>query len=74
MRCTVPFLPGGHAGGIAGELGALRHGQFWLAVAICVVGCGGMFAVYTYISSTLIEVSGISRGWIPAVLALSGSG
>jgi len=74
VRCTVPFLPGGHAGRIAGELGALRRGQFWLAVAICVVGCGGMFAVYTYISSTLIEVSGISRGWIPAVLALFGVG
>lgn len=74
VRLAVPSLPGGRTGRIAGELRALRHGQFWLVVAICIVGFGGIFAVYTYISSTLTEVAGISRGWVPAVLSLFGVG
>jgi DHA1 family inner membrane transport protein len=74
VRFTVPQLPGGRSGRISGELRALRHSQLWLAVAICVVGLGGMFAVYTYIASTLTDVSGIPRGWVPAVLSLFGVG
>jgi len=57
-----------------GELRALRHGQLWFAIAICVVGFGGIFAVYTYIASTLTVVSGIPQGWVPAALALFGVG
>src|SRR5699024_3322164 len=34
------------------ELGALRRPQVWLAVLVGMIGFGGMFAVYTYISTT----------------------
>ena len=74
VRIAVPVLPRGRSGSMSGELQALRNGQFWLVVAICVVGFGGIFAIYTYIASTLTEVSGISRGWVPAVLSLFGVG
>jgi MFS transporter, DHA1 family, inner membrane transport protein len=74
VRVAVPSLPAGRAGRMSGELAALRHGQFWLTVAVCVVGFGGIFAVYTYIASTLTDVSGIPRGWVPAVLSLFGVG
>jgi MFS transporter, DHA1 family, inner membrane transport protein len=74
VRMVVPALPAGQVGRISAELRALRSGRLWLTVATCVVGLGGMFAVYTYISSTLTDVSGIPRGWVPAVLALFGVG
>jgi DHA1 family inner membrane transport protein len=74
VRIAVPVLPAGRAGRASGELRALRHGHLWLVIAICVVGFGGIFAVYTYIASTLTGVSGIPRGWVPAVLSLFGAG
>ena len=38
------------------------------------VGFGGMFAVYTYIQWTMVDVAGIDRAWMPAVLAVYGLG
>jgi len=38
------------------------------------VGFGGMFAVYTYIATTLTDVSGVSRSWIPVGLMVFGIG
>ncbi|SDP19304.1 MFS transporter, DHA1 family, arabinose polymer transporter [Nakamurella panacisegetis] len=74
VRLFVPVLPRGRNGRLTREMRALGNGQFWMAVATCVVGFGGIFAVYTYISSTLTDVSGISNGWVPAVLSLFGVG
>ncbi|MDP3318656.1 MAG: MFS transporter, partial [Bosea sp. (in: a-proteobacteria)] len=42
------------------ELGALRRRQVWLTLAIGAIGFGGMFAVYTYLASTLMEVTRVS--------------
>ncbi|WP_235435878.1 MFS transporter [Mycobacterium sp. EPa45] len=56
------------------ELGALRRPQVWLAVAIGMVGFGGMFAVYTYIATTLTDVSGVSSSWVPLGLMVFGIG
>ena len=56
------------------ELDALRHGQVWLTLAIGAIGFGGMFAVYTYLASTLIEVTGVSATTVPVVLAVFGIG
>jgi DHA1 family inner membrane transport protein len=42
------------------ELGALRQAQVWLTLATGAIGFGGMFAVYTYLGSTLIEVTHVS--------------
>src|SRR5699024_7412516 len=41
------------------------------ALPICF---GGMFAVYSYISWTMTEVSGLDPTWMPAVLATYGVG
>ena len=38
------------------ELSALRRPQVWLALLIGMVGFGGMFAVYTYVATTLTDV------------------
>ena len=56
------------------ELGALRSRQVWLTLAIGAVGFGGLFAVYTYVASTLMEVTGVSPATVPVVLAIFGLG
>lgn len=56
------------------ELGALRRPQVWFALLTGVVGFGGMFAVYTYISTTLTSVSGLPKAAVPFVLAVYGVG
>ncbi|GAB3129122.1 MFS transporter [Tsukamurella serpentis] len=56
------------------ELGALARPQVWFAVLTGVIGFGGMFAVYTYISTTLTSVTGLSAASVPVVLAVYGVG
>ncbi|MCW2078528.1 UNVERIFIED_ORG: DHA1 family inner membrane transport protein [Bradyrhizobium japonicum] len=56
------------------ELGALRSGRVWITLAIGAIGFGGMFAVYTYLATTLIEVTKVSPAVIPFFLAVFGVG
>ncbi|OZF06542.1 MFS transporter [Rhodococcoides fascians] len=56
------------------ELGALRRSQVWMTLFVGMVGFGGMFAVYTYISSTLTDVAGLARTLVPVALMIYGLG
>lgn len=56
------------------ELGALRRPQVWLAVMVGMIGFGGMFAVYTYISTTMTDVAGLPRTLVPVALMVFGLG
>jgi DHA1 family inner membrane transport protein len=56
------------------ELGALRSRQVWLTLGIGAIGFGGLFSVYTYLGSTLIDVTHVSPGVVPFVLAAFGVG
>ncbi|HVW67357.1 MAG TPA: MFS transporter [Steroidobacteraceae bacterium] len=56
------------------ELGALRKGQVWLTLATGAIGFGGLFAVYTYLASTLMAVTGVSAATVPFALAAFGIG
>ncbi|QDL93880.1 MFS transporter (plasmid) [Paroceanicella profunda] len=56
------------------ELGALGRRQVWLTLGIGAVGFGGIFAVYTYLGSTLINYTHASPAALPAMLALFGLG
>jgi len=56
------------------ELGALRRLQVWLTLGIGAVGSGGMFAVFSYITPTLVEVAGIRESLVPFVLCVFGTG
>ncbi|MCZ4090450.1 MFS transporter [Sinorhizobium psoraleae] len=56
------------------ELGALGRLQVWLLLGICAVGCGGMFAVFSYITPALTEVAGVSLGNVPIMLSVFGAG
>ncbi|MDF3304866.1 MFS transporter [Rhodococcus sp. T2V] len=70
----VPPLAGVHVSNPVAELGALRRGQVWMTLIFATVGFGGSFAVYTYISSTLTDVSGLPHSMVPVALMLFGSG
>ncbi|WP_421958329.1 MFS transporter [Prescottella subtropica] len=56
------------------ELGALRRGQVWLTLIVGMVGFGGMFAVYTYVASTMTEVAGLPMALVPLALMVYGLG
>ncbi|MFD0987670.1 MFS transporter [Methyloligella solikamskensis] len=56
------------------ELGALARPQVWLTLAIGAIGFGGMFAVYTYLASTVLQVTGEPPTAIPFTLAVFGIG
>jgi DHA1 family inner membrane transport protein len=66
--------PAPDGAGPATELRGLRNGPLWLTLAIGAVGFGGMFAVYTYLASTLLWVTGTGPAAIPLVLAVFGLG
>nr|WP_067787959.1 MFS transporter [Nocardia amikacinitolerans] len=70
----VPELTGVKTTDPRTELGALRRSQVLLTLAVGAVGFGGMFAVYTYITTTLTDVAGMSIGFVPLVLMLFGLG
>jgi MFS transporter, DHA1 family, inner membrane transport protein len=56
------------------ELGALKRCQVWLTLATGAIGFGGLFAVYTYLASTLMAVTGVSAATVPVALAAFGIG
>jgi DHA1 family inner membrane transport protein len=56
------------------ELGALRRPQVWLTLGTGAVGFGGLFAVYTYLADTMLEVTKVSPAVIPVALVLFGAG
>ncbi len=56
------------------ELGALRRLQVWLTLATGAIGFGGIFAVYTYLGSTLADVTHVSAALAPVVFSAFGAG
>lgn len=70
----LPDLSSMHVTSPLTELSALRRPQVWLALLIGMVGFGGMFAVYTYVATTLTDVSGLSRALVPLGLMVFGLG
>ncbi|MBS0341263.1 MAG: MFS transporter [Proteobacteria bacterium] len=56
------------------ELGALARKQVWFTLGIAAIGFGGMFAVFSYVKPTLVEVAGLPLSGVPFVLALFGLG
>jgi len=74
VRRGVPNIPAAHGASPLRELSALAQPQVWLTLGIAAIGFGGMFAVFSYIKPTLMEVSGFSIDAVPLVLTLFGLG
>jgi len=56
------------------ELGALKRPQVWLTLLAAAIGFGGIFAVYSYITPLLTEVTHLPLTRVPLMLSLIGIG
>lgn len=70
----IPALPAAAGASPWKELGALRSKQVWLTLGIAAIGFGGMFAVFSYVKPTLMNLAGLPEAGVPLVLALFGVG
>ncbi|NUO34315.1 MAG: MFS transporter [Dermatophilaceae bacterium] len=70
----LPHQPPSGEESMRTEMRALRRGQVWLALLVGVVGFGGMFAMYSFITPTMTELAGLEERHIPWVLAAYGIG
>lgn len=70
----IPSLPVRDGASVRSEVAALRNARLWVAAGAGAVGFGGMFAVYSYVSPLLTEVTGLTEATVPLVLALFGVG
>ncbi|MFT4034718.1 MAG: MFS transporter [Patulibacter sp.] len=70
----VPRSPGERQATMRRELGALRDRQVLLTLSVGAIGFGGMFAVYSFISPTLTQRTGVSDMLVPVYLLAWGAG
>jgi DHA1 family inner membrane transport protein len=59
---------------IGRELRAFRVPQVWMVMGLGAVGFGGFFAVYSYISPLVQNVTGLPESFVPLVLVVVGIG
>ncbi len=77
LLALLRWLPGlavAEGASVRSELATLRNARLWVACAAGSIGFGGMFAVYSYVSPLLTEVTGLAEATVPVVLALFGVG
>ena len=60
--------------GLAREIRVLKEPQVWLALAMTVLGFGGVFVVFTYIAPILEQIGGFSPRAVTMILVLFGAG
>jgi DHA1 family inner membrane transport protein len=74
VAMVAPEEPRDDEAGALRELGALKRGQVWMTLTIGAIGFGGIFAVYTYLASTLTAVTHAPVHLVPMVFAAFGIG
>jgi DHA1 family inner membrane transport protein len=70
----VPPMPRAEGAHLRRELTAFRNPQVLLAMAMTVLGFGGVFAAITYIAPMMTHVAGYSDGALTWLLVLFGTG
>ncbi|MBP0448805.1 MFS transporter [Kitasatospora sp. RG8] len=70
----VPAMPRTEGAHLRRELTAFRNPQVLLAMAMTVLGFGGVFAAITYIAPMMTHVAGYSDGAVTWLLVLFGTG
>ncbi|MEU6279666.1 MFS transporter [Streptomyces sp. NPDC047028] len=70
----VPEMPRPEGVLLRHEVGALRNAQVLLAMAMTVLGFGGVFAAVTYIAPMMTRVTGFADGSVTWLLVLFGLG
>jgi DHA1 family inner membrane transport protein len=74
ITALVPNRQDAGASGLAREVRVLKEPQVWLALAMTVLGFGGVFVVFTYIAPILEQVSGFSARAVTLILVFFGAG
>ncbi|WP_010525211.1 MFS transporter [Nesterenkonia sp. F] len=57
-----------------GELKGLANRRLWVGIGLSVIGFSGMFALYSYISPVMTDVTGLDATYLPWVVGLYGFG
>ncbi|NYJ01783.1 DHA1 family inner membrane transport protein [Nocardioides thalensis] len=74
IAALVPALPRPEGARLRAELSAFRNIQVTLAMAMTVLGFGGVFAAITYIAPMMTEVAGFAESSVTWLLVLFGVG
>ena len=74
VAIAVPFQPGDRNATLKRELRAFSRPQVWLALLTGAIGFGGFFAVYSYVSPVVTQVTGQSASFVPIALVVIGLG
>ncbi|MFI9720945.1 MFS transporter [Streptomyces sp. NPDC052396] len=74
VLALVPRLPRPEHSPLRGELAALRKPQVLLAMAMTVLGFGGVFTMNTYVTPMMTKVTGYGPASVTWLLALFGVG
>ncbi|MEV0445035.1 Cmx/CmrA family chloramphenicol efflux MFS transporter [Streptomyces spectabilis] len=77
LVCTVAAVPGGERGAapsVRTELRGMARPQLWLSYAVTAFAFGAVIVTFSYLAALLTDETGLSEGWVPAVLALFGAG
>jgi DHA1 family inner membrane transport protein len=70
----APHQPPAEGASPLTELAALKNKHVWYTLGIGAVGFGGMFAVYTYLATTLLTVTHVRAELTPLAFAVFGAG
>lgn len=74
VLAVVPSRPGNPDATVRNELGALARPQVLFAVAAGMIGFGGVFALYSYVSPLATNVTGVALSSVPWFLLAFGVG
>lgn len=70
----VPSQDGDPHATMGRELGAFKRPAVWFALLTGALGFGGLFAVYTYVSPMVTELTGTPEKFVPIALIILGVG
>ncbi|MFJ2867900.1 MFS transporter [Kitasatospora sp. NPDC087314] len=74
IAALVPVQPRAEAARLGAELAAFRTLRLWSALAMTVLGWGGIFAMFTYITPMMTELAGFAPSSVTWLLFLFGVG
>jgi DHA1 family inner membrane transport protein len=74
IAILVPSTPRAAAARLAAEFAVFRSIRVWLAIAMTVLGFGGVFASFTYIAPMMTEDAGLPASAVSWLLVVFGAG
>ncbi|MBR9765966.1 MAG: MFS transporter [Rhodobacteraceae bacterium] len=74
VRLLAPKLEATAEASPLRELSTLKSRQIWLTLAVGAIGTGGMFCIYSYLASVVIEYAGEPKTVVPVLLMIFGIG